>query len=113
MLGAEVPESNWRCVPGSPTTAPAPLNKGEKPSPSLGTCAGKVKTKVKTYQCCSNSQSLKKSNRSIAARRYRRAGVGHCLRQVGAALSSADSPALLHSRTFKSARTALAVAAGT
>lgn len=78
--------------PGRPHQAPAPLNKGGKPSPSAGTRAAKEKAKSNTYHCCSRSQSLKKSNRSITAgrRRWRRrAGVRRCSRRVCAALGAA------------------------
>lgn len=39
--GPEVAEIKWEGVWGAPTTAPAPLNKGEKPSPSRGTCVAR------------------------------------------------------------------------
>lgn len=89
--GPEVAEIKWEGVWGAPTTAPAPLNKGEKPSPSRGDLRSKEKAKFNTYHCCSKSQSLKKSNRSIAAGRRRRAGVRPCSRRVGAALGAARS----------------------
>lgn len=76
-------ESKWECVRGAPTAALAPFNKGEKPGPSPRTCVAKDKAKTSTYHCCSKSQSLKKSNRSIAAGRRRRTGVRPCSRRPG------------------------------
>lgn len=72
-----------------PTTAQAPLNKGEKPRPDRGSDSSKEKANFNTYHCCSKSQSLKKSNRSIAAGRRRLAAVCPCSLRVGAALSCA------------------------
>lgn len=107
--------SRW--VSGAaPTTALAPLNKGEKPRPDRGSRSSKEKAIFNTYHCCSKSQSLKKSNRSIAAGR-RLAAVCPSSLCVDTALSCAAltvvrGAALWPSRPVKSAGAASAIVAG-
>lgn len=63
--------------PGRPPPRPRRFLTKAKSSDPTGEPLVKEKAKINTYHCCSKSQSLKKSNRSIAAgrRRRRRAAV--------------------------------------
>ncbi|MEJ1280105.1 hypothetical protein NN561_011045 [Cricetulus griseus] len=86
----------WEQLGGCPGRPPQQLwfllTKAKSPDQTGGSRSSKEKANFNTYHCCSKSQSLKKSNRSIAAGwRRRLAAVCPCSLRVAALSCSALS----------------------
>lgn len=102
----------WKQVGGCPGRPPQQLwlflTKAKSPDQTRGSRSSKEKANYNTYHCCSKSQSLKKSNRSIAAGRAAAAGgrlslLAACLRRskLRGSLAVVCGTALWPSRPLK------------